>query len=294
MQLVPLQQADLVIGQPIPWTLYDESGGILLPGGYIPELSAEIKILLDSGACRDLDEASSKVKTEPAQAQHEAGSLSLDQIKLNIGDSIQLQFQSVNEQSRCFVTLIGYLKGQSVIVTTPIINGNIILVREGQDFVVRLFSGITAYAFTSTAKLVTNEPYPQLHLSYPKEVRGLVVRGSSRTRGNIICYASVEGGKGYACAARDISIAGALIAAKDKIGEVGSKLTLNFRVKVNDTEHMLTLHCQIRSVNASRPTVDETPTMLHGLSFEEVTSHDVLVISTLLYQNIINAKDNDA
>ena len=291
MQLSPVKQKDFNVGQPIPWMLYDSSGGIVLQAGYIPESEQQIKTLIDSGVFIDLNDKPHKA--EPTPAQREAGGMSLDKIKLSIGDAIQLQFQSDNEQSRCFVTLIGYLEGQSVIVTTPIINGSIMMVREGRDFVVRLFSGKSAYAFTTLAKRVTNAPYPHLHLAYPKEVRGLVVRGSSRARANIICYASVEGGRGYACVARDISIGGALIASKEKIGDVGNHLTLKFRVKVNDTEHVLTLNCLIRSVNASRPTVDEAPTMLHGLSFENVSSQDTLVISTLLYQNIINAKDFD-
>lgn len=243
---------------------------------------------------RNPDDKSAKAgKGEPTSSQREAGVLSLDQIKLNIGDSIQLQFQSDLEQSRSVVTLVGYLKGQSVIVTTPIINGTMMLVREGQDFVIRLFSGKSAYAFTTMAKRVTNTPYPHIHLAYPKEVRGLVVRGSSRGRINIICHATVEGGRGYACVARDISIGGALIAASEKIGEVGNQITLKFRVKVKDAEHTLALNCKIRSVNASRPTVDEKPAMLHGLSFEEVTSQDTLVISTLLYQNMISAQESE-
>jgi hypothetical protein len=243
---------------------------------------------------RSLDDQSSKAgKAEPTSAQREGDVLSLDQIKLSIGDSIQLQFQSDVESSRCFVTLIGYLEGQSVIVTTPIINGSMMLVREGQSFVIRLFSGKSAYAFTSTAKRVTNTPYPHLHLSYPKEVRGLVVRGCSRGRTNIICHATVEGGRGHACVARDISIGGALIAASEKIGDVGNPLTLKFRVKVGTAEHVQVLNCKIRSVNASRPTVDEKPTVLHGLSFEEVTSQDTLVISALLYQNMISAQESE-
>src|SRR3569623_3694572 len=153
------------------------------------------------------DDPSAKTgKGEPAPTPRESGVLSLDQIKLGIGDTIQLQFQSDVEPSRCFVTLIGYLEGQSVIVPTPIINGCLMLVREGQDFVVRLISGKTAYAFTAMAKRVTNTPYPPLHLAYPKEVRGLVVRGSSRGRINIICHATSEGGRGHACVARDISL----------------------------------------------------------------------------------------
>jgi c-di-GMP-binding flagellar brake protein YcgR len=232
-------------------------------------------------------------KGEPTPAQRESGVLTLDQVKLNIGDSFQLQFQSDLEQSRCFVTLIGYLEGQSVIVTTPIINGSMMLVREGQDFVIRLFSGKSAYAFTSMAKRVTNTPYPHIHLSYPKEVRGLVVRGSSRGRINIISHATSQAGKGYACVMRDISIGGALIAVGENIGKAGEQITLKFRVKVKDAEHVLALNCTIRSVNASRPTVEEKPTVLHGLSFDEVTSQDTLVISTLLYQNMISAQESE-
>jgi hypothetical protein len=252
------------------------------------------KTLIDRTASRGPDEKSSKDgQGEPTPTQREAGVLSLDQIKLSIGDSIQLQFQSDIEQSRCIVTLIGYLEGQSVIVTTPIINGSMMLVREGQDFVVRLFSGKSAYAFTTMAKRVTNTPYPHLHLAYPKEVRGLVIRGSSRGRTNIICHATVEGGRGYACVARDISIGGALISASEKMAEVGDPLILKFRVKVKDTEHMLALNCTIRSVNASRPAADEKPTIQHGLSFEDVTSQDTLVISTLLYQNMVSAQESE-
>ena len=273
---------------------YDAAGGSVLQAGNVPESEQQIKTLIDRTVSRNPDDKSAVAgKGEPTSAQREAGVLSLDQIKLNIGDSIQLQFQSGLEQSRCVVTLVGYLKGQSVIVTTPIINGTMMLVREGQDFVIRLFSGKSAYAFTTMAKRVTNTPYPHLHLAYPKEVRGLVVRGSSRGRINIICHATVEDGRGYACIARDISIGGALIAASEKMGEVGNQLTLKFRVKVKDAEHTLALNCRIRSVNASRPTVDEKPAILHGLSFEEVTSQDTLVISTLLYQNMISAQESE-
>lgn len=237
------------------------------------------------------DRSSQAGKTEPAP--REGGVLTLDQIKLAIGDAIQLQFQSDVEPSRSFVTLIGYLEGQSVVVTTPIINGSMMLVREGQDFVVRLFSGKSAYAFTTSAKRVTNTPYPHLHLAYPKEVRGMVIRGSSRGRTHIICHATAEGGRGVACIARDISVGGALIAASEKIGETGTLLTLKLRVKVGAAEHVLALNCKIRSVNASRPTADEKPAILHGLSFEEVTSQDTLVISTLLYQNMISAQESE-
>lgn len=253
-----------------------------------------LKTLIDNAVSRSPDDKPAQTgKGTPASAQRESGVMTLDQVKLSVGDSIQLQFQSDIEPSRSFVTLVGYLKGQSVIVTTPIINGTMMLVREGQDFVIRLFSGKSVYAFSSKAIRVTNTPYPHLHLSYPKEVRGQVIRGSPRGRINIICHATVEDGRGYACVARDISIGGALIAVSEKIGDVGAPLTLKFRVKVGDTEHVLSLDCIIRSVNASRPAEDEKPATLHGLSFEALTSQDTLVISTMLYQNMVSAQAAD-
>jgi hypothetical protein len=81
------------------------------------------------------------------------------------------------------VTLIGYLADQGVIVSTPMIDGSVMMIREGQIFVVRLFSGKTAYAFTAVTNRVSHMPFPHLQLSYTKEVRGLVVW--QRARANI-------------------------------------------------------------------------------------------------------------
>lgn len=290
MKFFPIKPDDLHSGQAIPWTLYNADGDILLKAGSIPS-AVQIKSLLEKEPGRDLDEeAKLAAKSQVAStAQRPTDTLTLEQIKLNIGDTLQLQFQSESETSRCSVTLIGYLADQGVIVTTPVLNGSIMMIREGQIFVVRMFSGKTAYAFTAETNKVTHTPYPHMHLSYPREVRGLVVRGSSRARANIICHASADNGKGYACVARDISMGGALIAVKDKIGDVGGKFSLKMRVKVNDIEHMLNLDCIIRSVNTSR-SPDEITTFLHGLSFDELSKQDTLVITALLYQNLVNEK----
>lgn len=293
MQFTPIKKEELNVGQPIAWPLYDSSGEMVLELGSKPESAQQIQTLIDSGAGRYLDNpAGQPDKAETARkAQREQGGLSLDQIKLKIGDSLQLQFQSGTENSRCFVTLIGYLVDQGVIVSMPVLNGRIMLIREGQTIVVRFFSGKNAYAFSAVTKKATTAPFPYLHLSYPHEVRGLVVRGSSRARASINCHASTEDGNSYKCVARDISIGGALIAVRDKMGTVGEKLSLKLPVQVNETEHMLTLNCLVRSVNTDRPSANETPANLLGLSFEKMTSQDTLVISTLLYQNLVS--DND-
>src|SRR5574340_320240 len=131
-----------------------------------------------------------------------------------------------------------------------------------------MFSGKSAYAFTALTRKVTHSPFPHLHLSYPKEVRGIVVRSSKRAEANIICSATVDGGMAVACVARDISLGGALLAAREQIGNTGEKLTLKLRVIVNEIEHLLTLPCQFRSINVTTLPGDTAPSVQHGISFE--------------------------
>jgi c-di-GMP-binding flagellar brake protein YcgR len=290
MRLIPIKPDELAAGRPLPWPLYDASGLVVLKAGFVPGTEQQVKSLLTSGLSRDRD---ARVKPadkagNAAPAPESTGSMPLEQVKLNIGDSIQLQVQSETDNTRYYVTLVGYLAGQSVIVTTPTLDGNVLLMRDGQSFVVRLFSGKSAYAFTALVKRVTNSPFPHLHLSYPKEVRGIVVRSSARAQANIICSAIVAGGNSVACVARDISMGGALLASREQIGASGEKLTLRLRVIVSEVEHLLTLPCQIRSVNIAMISGDNVPSIQHGVSFEELSAQDKLVITALLYQNVVS------
>lgn len=231
-------------------------------------------------------------KTQAAKpAQQELEGLSLDQVKLKVGDSIQLQFQTDAENIRCFVTLIGYLADQGVIVTMPVVNGRILPVGEGKKVIARFFSGKNAYAFSTVTRKSSSDPFPYLHLSYPNEVRGIVVRGNSRAQANINCNASTTDGKSYKSVARDLSLGGALISVHDTIGKVGDKLILKLPVKIGQTEQMLTLRCVIRSVINGKQTTNEAPANQIGLSFENMTTQEIMVISTLLYQNIVSSND---
>lgn len=295
MRLTPIKPDELTAGKPIPWPLYDAAGTVVLKAGFVPGTEQQVKSLLTSGLSRDRDARARKNDKEENHnpAPEATGNLPLDQVKLNIGDSIQLQVQSETDNSRYYVTLVGYLAGESFIVTTPTVEGSVLLMREGQSFVVRLFSGKSAYAFTALLKKVTNAPFPHLHLGYPREVRGIVVRSSVRAQANIICSATLAGGTAVACVARDISMGGALLASREQIGVTGEKLTLKLRVIVSEVEHLLNLACQIRSVNIAMISGDNAPSIQHGVSFEELSAQDKLVITALLYQNVISSS-NDA
>jgi c-di-GMP-binding flagellar brake protein YcgR len=227
------------------------------------------KILMNMLSIHARQPAQADKPDTPERTLQDPGGLSLDQTKLRIGDSMQLQFQTGTEKSRFLVNLIGYVAGQSVIVSMPVINGRPMLLREGQNLNARFFSGKSAYAFSSVVRKADTTPYPYLHLSYPPEVRELVVRSSPRAQAHIACHASTEDGSSYKCIARDISVGGALIACREEMGKVGEGLLLRLPVRIDGNEHTLDLNCQIRSVNTSYASENEMPVNLFGLAFQE-------------------------
>ncbi len=64
-----------------------------------------------------------------------------DRLKLQVGDMVQLQRVSPEHDDRFNVRVIGYLTGQSLLVTAPTINGKVQIIRDGQGFVVRMLHG---------------------------------------------------------------------------------------------------------------------------------------------------------
>lgn len=277
MKLVSVKRESLAWDKPLPWPLYDASGSVLVKFGVPPASVPQLEEWFSKGVYRDEHEGEQKSRNV------EQG-FPLDQVKLLIGDVVQLQ--SLADDTRYYVTLVGYLKGECVIVTAPTVEGRLAMVKEGQAFVVRFFVGKSAYAFSSNVRRVTNLPFPHLHIGYPKEVRSLVVRRSARIKVNIIAAATTEAGRNIACMVRDISTGGALVAARERIGESGDSFRLKLNVPIDNEPHILDLPCHVRSVNDNVQSAGDALTVQHGVSFGQLSKIDNLVLTALQYKNI--------
>ena len=98
---------------------------------------------------------------------------------LQIGDVLQLQFAPPSENVERFAaTLIGFVPGQSLVITTPRKNARPIIVRDGQSFTVRMLQGSNIFGFVAQVLNASSKPYPHLHLSYPSDVESAVVRNA--------------------------------------------------------------------------------------------------------------------
>lgn len=59
-------------------------------------------------------------------------------LKILVGDTLQLQRVGANTSERYASTVIGFVPGKSLLVTTPMVNDKSVLVRDGQRFAVRM------------------------------------------------------------------------------------------------------------------------------------------------------------
>lgn len=148
---IAISRDDIEIGKPLPWSIYNRDRHILLRSGLVIESQSKLDALPDQEFYRfttgDASHSSQPgthttgehARSEPAIERP----IALEEIKLAIGDALQIQTQAEQSESRYYVKLIGYLKGKSVLVTAPQVEGNLCYVKEGQAFVVRFFAGRT-------------------------------------------------------------------------------------------------------------------------------------------------------
>jgi c-di-GMP-binding flagellar brake protein YcgR len=211
-------------------------------------------------------------------------------LKLQVGDTLQLQFGGDDPTRRYYTRVIGYLPGKSLIITTPKRDGKVMMVREGQTAVARLASGNAVYAFNARVLISSLKPYPYLHLSYPKELEHIVVRRAHRTRANLVGTVQTEGANeqtpSRSATIVDISTTGALILCPERIGEVEDLITVSTRLTVGEVTEYLTLPAVIRSVREDKGEGGRV-IFAHGVEFKILDQHDSVVLHGYVYERLI-------
>lgn len=286
--------SDVEVGKPLRYPLYDGNRKLLLKRGYIVESVRQCELLVERGLYRNINERSAPPVTSASPSAAEAAAPSresittLDETKLRIGDPLILQ--SSADAPRLVVKLIGYLKNAGLIVTVPGSDGEFIMLKEGQSFIVRFFSGQNAYAFTSAVSKQTSVPFPHVHLSYPREVRALEIRKGSRIDVELIAAIGLSGEGENESLARsgkifNLSTGGAALRSKALLGKKGDVISVKFKVLINDIQSYLTFDSIIRAVTHEPA---EAMPHVYGLQFESTDQNMSLALTAFVYQKMID------
>lgn len=301
--LTPVNQAEVKIGQAVPWPVYDAWGNLLLESGGIVSNEAQLNDLLENGYCSDTlwtdvgkktttavaSAVNSKPETTPEKPTSELNKeamIELDSVRWHVGEIFYLQVHD-NANLRYTVRLIGFVKNKSILVTAPMVDGKGALIRDGQTFIVRAFPGKRAYAFTASAVKSVFSPHAYLHLTYPKQVRSTTIRQNSRATVKIIAAVTIgEPEQTAAATLGDLSMGGSSGVIKKPLGKKNDIGTIKFKVNAAGNDEFLVLKVILRSVSPTE-TGDE---YRHGFEFIDVPTQAKLILSAFVHQTLAESE----
>lgn len=275
---------DVEVGKPLADPLYDGNRKLLLKRGYVVENIRQCELLIERGLYRNLRErAATPPVAEDAPPSRETLT-TLEGTRIRVGDPLYMQ--SAGDSPRMIVKLIGYLKNRGLIVSVPEVDGEFVMLKDGQSFIIRFFSGQNAYAFTSTVARQTSVPFPHMHLSYPREVRGLEIRKDSRIDVDLIASISVDGETGVSAGKIvNLSTGGAALRAKGPLGSKGDTVSVKFKISINDMQSFAVFDSLICSITEDK--VDPVMPFLHGIKFVKPDQNMTLAVAAYVYQKIV-------
>ena len=291
--LTPVSSHLISVGKALPRSIYSAAGDLLLSQGFIVESAEQMETLLNSGYFRKNGDERGRIEAgtgatslksldqgTPAETSETPSErVMMDEVRWQVGETFFLHQQGVS--ARYTARFIGYIKNRTVLVTMPIVDDKFVLIRDGQMFVVRAFSGKKAYAFSAFVVKSVHSPHPYLHLSYPKELGCATIRHRARISVSIIAAVSLDGQEDTAAAViNDMSLGGASASIRHPFGEVGQRGRIKFKINaVGETVYMDV--CTIlRSINP----VENGGGCKHGYEFVDLSTHDRLVLSAYFHQ----------
>jgi len=213
-------------------------------------------------------------------------------IKLDVGESIQLQNPADESKDRIFVKLVGYRENKSILVTSPKMGGTEIQVQKGHKFIARLFSVKTVYAFSVTVLEEKRTPYPYIHLTYPQKVESVVVRSAQRVGVELIVSVQNEDpdktlDEAASAKMTDISTGGSKLTTVTGIGDIGDDISIAAKFKVGGVDQYVQILATIRRVDFYEAQDESSKDQhVYGLEFRFVEENDRLVLHGFVYEQM--------
>lgn len=305
MSLILVSRGDVAVGKPLPWPLYDGEHKVLVEQGGVIRDQEHLDSLLATGAYRKLSWETPDIKNESRDssadpAYHEqvrenkpGQQFDFDDMKLEVGSRLQLEPPKQLGRERFMVKVVGYMKGVSLIVTTPTsANGVSLQLLEGEKVVMRSFSGQNIFAFACTVVWACKRPYEYLHLSFPDVIQGVMIRKAPRVRTKIT--AAVQNATSHEAKKRDpafisnISANGVALDADHPLGKTGDILNLVFQVNLHKIDVLLSLNGVVRTAtNAEDMDHPGQKMTRYGVEFQSLQPNDLIILQGMVYQQIV-------
>lgn len=212
-----------------------------------------------------------------------------DQIfNLTVGTPMYLELGSGAQTGQYAVNLIGYMPGQSLLVTAPQSQGQVLSLDPAQKVTLRYADGDECATFETTVLTQHSAPYPYIHVGYPQGVTGLVMRRDVRVPvGNMaIMLVLNDASRKISVAMTDISVSGAQLVASTRLGNVGDEFSIDLPNNLGISLRGLSLPCVIRYVHEEQGRSGKSVKVCHGVEFIGVDSQLYTFIARFVQDSI--------
>lgn len=229
--------------------------------------------------------------------------ISFADMGLQIGDPLYLE--TLDHRSRYLVKLIGFVADQSILVLPPEHDGKQILLKKDRPFNVRSAVKNKVFAFQSSIKHLSMQPFAHLHLEYPKELVAIQVRESERVPVHIPAQAYTPLANNQfrpmgSAIIVDLSASGAAIESDQSLGNLGDQLALKFPISVSGISKSLSVRAIIRNVREIIQQADDellpddiltdldtanSTSYAYGLQFIELSDTARIILNSFNYES---------
>ncbi len=216
----------------------------------------------------------------------------------NVGTRVQLRTQRDTGTVEHFSSLIGFVKDEFLMVKCPTVRNTPFILHDGEQILVRAFTGTTIYSFASAVIRTLLSPLYYMHLEYPQEMQSTALRAELRVKVNVpvdLEYKDLTGVQAISQAILvDLSLSGVRIASEEVIS-VGNGVQVSFAVQVNGMEQVVRAKAVVRSANRKPAThFDDRDTFSYGLQFDGLDPEDQTAIRMLTYETLLTNRQNIA
>lgn len=222
------------------------------------------------------------------QVQNQADSQSsFASLGLSIGS--QFTIQTISPVRKYPVTLIGFVEGRSILISSPLREGKEVLLEKDSVLAIRLLVGKTVCAFETKVIYRSIQPFTYYHLSYPGEIEALQVRNSERVNTNIEAQVDSDfdfmGDWPKPAYINNLSKTGARMSSPHSLGEKGHELQLAFKLEASGISLQLEMPCVIRNIELNTEVdVGHVGRYVVGVEFVNLSDEQRLTLSTYIYE----------
>lgn len=246
-----LTQEDVPIGQPLPFTIGDSSGHLLLPAGVVVHDPGDVRLLFQHGPVLVL--AQTGTADTPPSAEPMEGKPRLGATGLSIGTLLQVQEKSAPLRGTLPCRLIGYVEGEALFVTQPADARRTLRPEVRDVLLVRGFSGRAVVSMMCSVVATGQFPVPYLVLSMPARVQKMPLRRARRVQVRIGATVRREGQASAptdrVAVLRDICLNGALVQSAVPTFQPGDRITLDFSAYVDGQQEDFSLTGRVASTS---------------------------------------------